>query len=418
MNSNDLHGLQTPAHRGKASPPTSPQVRSHIIGHLRLRRKAALLLLGLTTPPSPGFDFLGTPDAEETASFERFWDGFTLYQNRENPILQEFKLRGRYQGQYYDIDASQGSVSDWEDRRSRLGFDARLFDSRLEARLDFQSNDGFRDGYDGLVDAYVKWKASDDIDITLGRTKPFIGYYDWLQSSNNQPTFERSQIFNQLNIDRATGLTVEGRNPPFLWQVGLFSNSVDPDRNSFSHALGNFDASWSLSLGAGYDFSRSTGFARNEVRLNWIHSDRDTDSNVLSRYEDVVSATWWWQDGPWSLVTEAFYATGGQGSNGNVGGGYLLGTYDLIPKRLQLVGRCSVSHGDGPSSVRLQSRYESQVTAARGDTYHALYLGAQYFIHGDKLKLMAGGEYAKLSGGVPGTGYDGFTWLSGIRFSF
>jgi hypothetical protein len=102
------------------------------------------------------------------------------------------------------VDADQGSSSNWEDRRSRFGFDAKLFEKKVEARVDFQSNDGFDDFYDGLVDAYIRWKPNSWLSITAGKTKPLIGQYDWLESTNTQPTFERSQIFNQLGINRAT----------------------------------------------------------------------------------------------------------------------------------------------------------------------------------------------------------------------
>src|SRR5690606_30481214 len=120
-------------------------------------------------------------------------------------------LRGRYQGQYYRVDSDQGDAGAWEDRRSRFGFDARFFEKKVELRLDFQSNDSFEDAYDRLVDAYIRWKPSGSLAITLGRTKPLVGYYDFLQSTNAQPTFERSQIFNQLRVDRATALTFEGK---------------------------------------------------------------------------------------------------------------------------------------------------------------------------------------------------------------
>ena len=109
-----------------------------------------------------------------TETFDHLWSYATLYKNEQNPILQEFKLRGRYQGQYWDVDADQGSQSDWEDRRSRFGFDAKLFEKKLEVRADFQSNDGFDDFYDGLVDAYIRWKPQSWLSITAGKTKPLI----------------------------------------------------------------------------------------------------------------------------------------------------------------------------------------------------------------------------------------------------
>jgi phosphate-selective porin OprO/OprP len=362
--------------------------------------------------------FSSTASAESSEDFSKLWDLATLYKDDTNPILQEFKLRGRYQGQYHIVDGEQDTEDNWEDRRFRFGFDAKLFEKKVEVRADFQSNDGFRDLYDGLVDAYVKWKPSDSFAVTIGRAKPQIGYYDFLQSTNSQPTFERSQIFNQLSIDRATGIGFEGKVDLFTWQAGIYSNAIDPDRNDFDQAFGEFNGGWSTTFGVGYDFSKAFGVKKADFRLDWLHSDRDPDAGVLNRYEDVISSTLWVQDGLWSAVAEGFYATGGQGNDGDVFGGYLQGTFDLIPKKLQLVGRYSFAYGDGERSVRRQTRYESSVVDGRGDQYQALYLGGQYFINGDKLKVLAGVEYSNLSGGPAGLGYEGVTYLTGVRFSF
>ncbi len=75
-----------------------------------------------------------------------------------------------------------------------------------------------------------------------------------------------------------------------------------------------------------------------------------------------------------------------------------------------------------------QSRYEREIpinpipgvdgSRNRGDEYHAIYLGAQYFIHGNKLKLLAGAEWSRLSRDGRPTGYEGVTTLTGIRLSF
>ena len=394
-----------------------PQGRTLSANHIRSTRSRRALpagawMMGALAALSP------VATAEDAGDFAKLWDLATLYKDDTNPILQEFKLRGRYQGQYHIVDGGGDTEDNWEDRRSRFGFDAKLFDKKVEVRVDFQSNDGFRDIYDGLVDAYVKWKPVDSFAVTVGRAKPQIGYYDFLQSTNAQPTFERSQIFNQLSIDRAAGVGLEGEVGDFTWQAGVYSNSIDADRNDFDQAFGEFNGGWSTTLGVGYDFSKALDVKKADFRVDWLHSERDADAGVLNRYENVISSTFWVQDGLWSAVAEGFYATGGQGTDGDVFGGFLQGTYDVIPKKLQLVGRYSFAYGDGERSVRRQTRYESFVVDGRGDEYQAFYLGAQYFINGDKLKFLAGAEYADLSGGPAGLGYDGVTYLTGIRFSF
>jgi hypothetical protein len=371
-----------------------------------------MTLLGSAVLPLPvlGQESAPAPSPGWTAPFDHIWNGATLYQDDGNDILQKLRLRARYQGQYHSTDASQGDADGWEDRRSRFGFDARMFSKSVDVRVDFQSNDGFEDVYDQLVDAYVKWKPGDGLTATAGRTKPLIGYYDWLQSTNTQPTFERSQIFNQLRIDRATALTIEGAVDRFGWQAGVYSNDTDGE-------FGQFGGSLSLGAGVSYDAKDVFGWERADFRIDLLHSERDEDDLVLNRYGEIISVTFWAEQSPWGFVAEGFAATGGRGADDDVWGGFIQGTHDLIEKRLQLVGRVSHAQGEGSASVRGQRRYESEVTAARGDSYHAVYLGTQYFIRGDQLKLLAGVEYAQLDGGASGDDFEGFTLLTGIRFS-
>lgn len=387
-----------------------------------LRLSSRLILFPVLTAGS--ISYAGAQESSNKAEqvFDELWSHATLYKDDANPILEEFKLRGRYQGQYWDVDADQGSQSNWEDRRSRFGFDAKLFDKKIEVRADFQSNDGFDDVYDGLVDAYVRWKPSSNLSITAGRTKPLIGQYDWLESSNVTSTFERSQIFNQLNINRATGLTVEGTEDKISWRAGVYSNDTPSSTGgtgSFGDGeFGDFNGGISYTLGVGYDLKETLGTEKADLRLDWLHSERKTGDLVLGRYDDVLSTSFTLKQDDAQVVFETYYALGGTGDDSDVFGFFIQPTYDIIPKKLQLVGRYSFATSEGDLGVVGQSRYERNVADAggRGDIYHALYGGAQYFIYGDKLKLMGGAEWSHLDGDIEA--YDGFTLLTGIRLSF
>jgi hypothetical protein len=395
--------------------------KSVLVLNYRLPRATALALLAVIPMIARAQD--NTTEFVEPSSFDKLWSFATLYKDDLNPILQEFKLRGRYQGQYWDVDADQGSQSHWEDRRSRFGFDAKFFEKKLEARVDFQSNDGFDDIYDGLVDAYLRWKPKSWLSITAGKTKPLVAQYDWLESTNTQPTFERSQIFNQLGVNRATGLTIEGTTDAWSWRAGIYSNDTPNNTGgtgSFGDGeFGDFDGGTSYSLGAGYDFKHLLNLEKADFRLDWLHSEREADDLVLGEYDDIVTATFSAKEGYAGVVLEAFSASGGDGNNSDVFGFYIQPTYDMIPKKLQLVGRYFYANSDGPLGVQGQSRYERKVATNKGlgDAYNAIYGGVQYFIYGDKLKLMAGAEWAWLDG-EKGDSYDGYTLLTGVRFSF
>lgn len=379
-----------------------------------------LFVLTLSSSLASGLD---TTEFIEPNAFEKFWEHTHLYKDDLNPILQEFKLRGRYQGQYWDVDNATGDQSNWEDRRSRFGFDAKLFEKKIEIRADFQSNDQFTDFYDGLVDAYLRWKPNASISITAGKTKPLIGHADWLESTNSQATFERSQIFNQLGVNRATGLTAEGTRDLLSWRAGIYSNdtpSTTAGTGSFGEGeFGDFNGGVSTSIGAGYDFKHLLNLEKADLRLDWLHSEREPGDSVLGKYDDIASATFSIKKGYAALVIEGFAASGGSLKQSDSVGFYIQPTYDILAKKVQLVGRYSYATSESPQGISGQSRYERKVADAQGlgDTYHSIYGGAQYFIHGDKLKLMAGGEWSRLQNGDTDS-YNGFTWLSGIRLSF
>jgi phosphate-selective porin OprO and OprP len=150
-----------------------------------------------------------------------------------------------------------------------------------------------------------------------------------------------------------------------------------------------------------------------------LHSDHEEADTVLDRYDDLLSATFWIQHGSAGLVIEGFAGTG---AGADAIGFYLQPTYDLLPGRVQVVGRYSFSHGDGADSVIAQSRYErsapSLTGGGRGELYHAGYLGLQYFLHADNLKFLTGVEYARLDGGGNGGDFAGWTVFSGVRVSF
>ena len=398
--------------------------QSTLVLSYRVPRIALMSLLLVGAPAAHAQEEAAELEATEFVEpniFEKIWGYTTLYKDDLNPILQEFKLRGRYQGQYWDVDADQGSQSHWEDRRSRFGFDAKLFDQ-------------FEDFYDGLVDAYVRWKPKTWISFTAGKTKPLIGQYDWLEPTITQPTFERSQIFNQLNINRATAFTVDGTTDAWSWRAGVYSNDTPATTGgsgSFGDGeFGDLNGGIAGSVGVGYDFKHLLDLEKADFRIDWLHSDREADDLVLGRYDDIASSTFWVKKGYAAVVFEAYYATGGdpvtQGANkkldnSDVFGFFIQPTYDIIPQKLQLVGRYSYANSDGPFGVQGQSRYERKVTTKSsggvGNSYNSLYAGAQYFIHGDKLKLMAGAEWAEINAPNNDT-YDGVTLLSGIRLSF
>ena len=132
--------------------------------------------------------------------------------------------------------------------------------------------------------------------------------------------------------------------------------------------------------------------------------------------------------GRFQLTTDILYGFGYQGKADQSGKTFSLNQSDvfginLIPSYfiadgLQLVGRLQYATSADPNGLSLPSRYEaaapSKAKEKNGNTYTSLYAGLNYYLYGNKLKLMNGVEWSNLGGGD----YVGYTFLSGLRFSF
>jgi phosphate-selective porin OprO/OprP len=56
------------------------------------------------------------------------------------------------------------------------------------------------------------------------------------------------------------------------------------------------------------------------------------------------------------------------------------------------------------------------VVSGRGDRYNELYLGANYYFYGHKLKLQSGVQFADMDDrAADGGEYSGTAWTTGIR---
>jgi len=91
-------------------------------------------------------------------------------------------------------------------------------------------------------------------------------------------------------------------------------------------------------------------------------------------------------------------------------------SYFLIPKNLELILRYQLGLGSKDNAITTLNRQESTIGKFTGDTYNAIYLGLNYYLYGQKLKLMVAEQFADLTGGRgPNDGFTGATTLVGLR---
>lgn len=338
---------------------------------------------------------------KEASVFDQIWGLTKLYEDKDHPVLQELRITGRYHGQSHWSESDATSSEGWEDRRFRLGMEAKLF-SDFTLKGEMVSGSDFDPFYNGFTELYLQWrKPSDAFSIIAGKQKPRFSY-DWATSSRYHNYFERSALVNQFRPDYAPGLAFTGRLGNFSYYTGAFSNSPS---NEVSEEFSQIEGITYIAQ-IGYDLREIFAMDSADWRLDYLYSDRDVNSTIFDHFDHGLATSLSLRKGKVSLITELLYGFGSE--SGDVLGVNLQPGY-FITDKLQIVGRYQVATSNGSEGITAQRRYERSVGLSKGDLYQAGYVGANYYVYGHKLKLMGGVEYATLGG------QDQWTALLGVR---
>jgi hypothetical protein len=234
----------------------------------------------------------GSPDESPHPILDTIWSWPTIYADPDHPFFQEFSFFGRYQGQSYLVDSSQGDADGWETRRLRLGARAvflRDFTLAGNVNLPTEEDSGNKIDNDQIDTLTIAWDPNDDFQLVIGQQKPGFSYeYD--TSSNRILTFERSLLVNQTAPSKSPGVAVEAKSGKVSYQLGGYSGKE----------LGS-DFGDSLALAkVGYDFSELTRFEKTGLQLYYLHnSERENDG--AAPYRNSFSASMDFQEGPGAI---------------------------------------------------------------------------------------------------------------------
>jgi phosphate-selective porin OprO/OprP len=353
---------------------------------------------------------------EEKGVYERIWQALTFYESEENDVVQSVALIGRYHGQYWLVDASQGHSDGWENRRIFIGAEALLFHQvTLHAQIAVSEDlDPF---YESLYQAFIEWKPTDHLVLVAGRVDFLFTGMERSTSSNRILTFERGLLVNQVLPGEVVGAGAGWQGETLSWRLGVFSGSIQDEFTDFEGGFGAV---------AGASIPLPLFFDSGQLHLDYLFNDGDPLNNALQPYDHVVSL---WHRGELGTASAGVDVMWAHGLNGlpDVFGVTLLTSCivatDVLRKGddFQAVLRYQIAFSDGDNGLRPQRRYEAEALpgAAMGDLYNAFYAGINYRMFGDRLKLMTGIEYAILRDSAADSGaYDGWTCFAGLRTFF
>ena len=267
--------------------------------------------------------------------------------------------------------------------------------------------------YNRMTDLFINFHFSDAVNLRVGKFEPHFGY-DREFSDNTQVFFERSffddQVFNNTGNDYVSGASVSGKVGKWGYQAAVFSDTV-------SQEFGHFNGGESYLAEVSYDFAADMHADKALWALDYMHMNNNAYSNVFNTMENAAATYFDYHRGNFGLVTQLGYGDGID-SKGGIFEWMLMPTY-LITKQLELVTRYQLGLADKSNGITTLNRQQKTLGKFTGDMDNAVYVGLNYYVYGQKLKLMAGEQFDKLTGGT-GTkaGYDGWTTLVGLRMYF
>ncbi len=359
---------------------------------------------------------VASPPVSEESAFDQLWSLATLYKDSSNPWVQQISVFGRFHGNLAEVESNKGDWGGWETRRLRAGLDVDFLESlELKAEWRFVPFKNPVVALPGLTDASISWSVDPAFRLTVGKQLPAYTQ-EGLISSNDLLTFERSNIANTFWVGEdnySTGISASGVAGAWQYYAGVFSGELD---QTFSR----FNAGYYYVGGLGYDFAKELNVDHALLRADYVYNDGSKLNLTTKPFANTVDLDWELKQGPWGVTGTTIYGTG-LGKQPDVWGVEFIPTFD-ITKKLQLVARYTYMDSAGPDGIKAERRYENLVpdlTGARGDQYQAVYLGLNYYIYGNKLKLQTGVEYSTMRDGTnKGGAFEAWSYVAGVRFSF
>ena len=346
---------------------------------------------------------------EEPSIYDRIWTDFTeWYKNDDNPAIQQVLFTGRFHQDFATVSADEGDHDESNVRRLRFGPRVtflRKFLLHAEVEVNPQERDPF---YMRFTDAYVQWNHSPQFALTVGKHAAQFTQ-DGATSSRELLTIDRSITGQNIWFPQEymPGISVSGRVAPWNYRVGVYSSGA------MNREFGEFSGDY-FTLGiVGYDFAKKLSVKEALLTGNYLYQHADPDNTFTRQLEHVVSTHFRFEAGKWGVRADLSNAQGYLGQQ-DLWATMVMPFYNITSK-WQAVTRYTHMQSDGPNGIR-PTGYEARVVAGRGDEFNELYLGANYFFYGHRLKLQTGVQFADMSDSANDGGeYSGVSWTTGIR---
>jgi phosphate-selective porin OprO/OprP len=247
--------------------------------------------------------------------------------------------------------------------------------------------------------------------VTVGKQGvPFTA--DGATSSKDLITIDRSNLANNIWFPQEymPGVSVSGRAAPWVYRGGVYSSGA------MNREFGEFSGDYFTLALLGYDFAPRLGVKEAVLTGNYVYQHPDADNTFTRQLEHILSVHLRLETDRWGLRGDVSAADGYLGQSDVVA--FMGMPFYNVTSTLQAVGRYTYISSDDANGVRLAT-YESRIVPGRGDRYNELYLGANYYFYGHRLKLQTGVQWADLNDRANDGGeYSGVSWTTGVRIGW
>jgi phosphate-selective porin OprO and OprP len=345
----------------------------------------------------------------EPSPYDKIWNNLTQwYKDDSNPVVQQVLFTGRFQHDFAALRADEGDHDESNLRRVRLGpriTFLRQYLFHAEVEVNPQERNPF---YVRFTDLYVQWSRNPALAVTVGKQSiPFT--QEGATSSKELITIDRSNLANNIwfSQEYMPGVSVSGRVAPWIYRAGVYS------AGAANRELGEFSGDY-FTLGVvGYDFGKPLGAKEAVLTGNYLYQHPDPDNTFTQRLQHVASVHFRFEDERWGVRSDLSSAAGYLGQSDVWA--LMAMPFVNVTDKLQIVTRYTFIDSEGPNGIRLAT-YENKIVPGRGDEYNELYLGANYFFYGHKLKLQTGVQWADMQDvAADGGAYSGVSWTTGLR---
>lgn len=351
-------------------------------------------------------------EAKQPSTYDNIWKFSQWYKNDSNPVVQGVQFTGRFQHDFVIVNADQGPTHEESNvRRLRVGLKSKLFRNFTlhgEVELNPQETTPV---YTRLTDVYLQWSKRRDLRLTAGKhAAPFT--VDGATSSKELLTIDRSNLANNMWFPQEyfPGISAAGERSNWIYHAGIYSSG------RANKEFGQFNGSVFTLAVIGHNFAEAIEMKEALLTANYVFQNPDVNNTFTRQLHHTFSANLRLEDDRWGLRSD-FTAASGYLSQSDLWGTMVMPFFN-VTKDLQAVARHTYLKSDNPNGV-LPATYENRVVPGRGDRYNELYLGANYYFYGQKLKVQTGLQFADMNDiANDGGTYSGVSWTTGLRASW